>query len=130
MPPQETSETTVQGKTTDLGASCEFVTPGSFSPCGLVIFGASGDLTARKLIPAFYSLHLTDSLPESFTIVGCSRTRLTNDEFREKLKQDIIKIGAMDTARWDSFAAKLFYQPITYDARESYLELADFLRDL
>jgi len=123
-------ETTVKGKTTDLGSSCEFVTPGSFSPCTLVIFGASGDLTARKLIPAFFSLHLTDSLPESFTIVGCSRTRLTHDEFREKLKQDIIKEGTMDIDRWDAFGAKLFYQPVTYDSQESCLELADFLWDL
>jgi len=123
-------EATIKGKTSEPGTSCEFASPGSLPPCTLVIFGASGDLTARKLIPAFYSLHLTDSLPECFAIVGSSRTRMTNEEFREKLKQDIAEEGKVDLEDWQGFAAKLFYQTVTYDSQESYLELADFLRDL
>jgi len=130
MSPQDTFETSVKGKTTDPGGVCEFASPASLPSCTLIIFGASGDLTARKLIPAFYSLHLTDSLPESFAIVGTSRTRLTHEEFREKLKQDIAKEGQMNLSAWQEFAAKLFYQPVTYDSPESYLELAVFLRDL
>jgi len=129
MSPQESIEASVQGQTSPAGA-CEFVTPGSLTPCTLVIFGASGDLTARKLIPAFYSLYLTDSLPEPFAVVGCSRTSLTNDAFREKQKQAIAREGKIDLSRWDGFAAKLFYQPVIYDSEESCRELAVYLRDL
>ena len=122
-------EATVKVQTTR-GGACEFVPPGSFSPCTLVIFGASGDLTARKLIPAFYSLYLTNSLPEPFGVVGCSRTNLSHDEFRDKMKQAIAKEGRLDLGKWDGFAAKLFYQPVTYDSLESCQELAGYLRDL
>ena len=122
-------ETTVKGKTTK-GGACEFVAPGSLSPCTLVIFGASGDLTARKLIPAFYSLYLTDSLPEPFAVVGCSRTGFSHEEFREKLKQSLAREGKTDLSRWNGFAAKLFYQPVTYDSEQSCRELAAYLRDL
>jgi glucose-6-phosphate 1-dehydrogenase len=96
----------------------------------LVIFGASGDLTARKLIPAFYSLYLTDSLPEPFAVVGCSRTDLSHEKFREKLKQAVNREGEIDLCRWDGFAEKLFYQPVVYDSQGSCRQLADFLRDL
>lgn len=123
-------ETTIKVKPTAPGGSCEFATPGSLPPCTLVIFGASGDLTARKLIPAFYNLYLTNSLPAYFAIVGSSRTRLTHGEFREKLKQDIARESNIDLRAWDKFAAKLFYHQVTYDSAESCLELADFLRQL
>ena len=121
MTPTDPLEASVHGKTTEPGGSCEFASPGSLPPCTLVIFGASGDLTARKLIPAFYNLHLTDSLPEYFAIVGSSRTRMTHEEFREKLRQGIAKEGQMDLGTWHEFAAKLFYQPVTYDSQESFL---------
>jgi len=124
-------ETTVKGRTiTAPGNVCEFVAPGALSPCTLVIFGASGDLTARKLIPAFYSLYLTGSLPEPFAVVGCSRTELSHDGFREKLKQAIAREGKIDLGRWDGFAAKIFYQAVTYDSQESCLKLAEYLRHL
>ena len=130
MSPQDPFEASVHGQTTSSGSVCEFAAPGSLSPCTLVIFGASGDLTARKLIPAFYSLYLTDSLPEPFAVVGCSRTSLNHEEFREKLKQAIDREGEIDLSRWDGFAAKLFYQPVVYDSQVSCQQLADFLRDL
>jgi len=96
----------------------------------LVIFGASGDLTARKLIPAFYSLHRTGSLPGNFTIVGTSRTRYSHEEFREKLKKDILGQGEQDLAGWEEFAAGIFYQPVVYDSAESFQGLSDFLNQI
>ncbi len=123
-------KTTVQGQTPAPGGVCELADPGSFTPCTLVIFGASGDLTARKLIPAFYSLYLTDSLPEPFAVVGCSRTELSHDDFRESLRQVIARENKVDLARWNGFAAKLFYHPIAYDSGESYQELVEYLQDL
>jgi glucose-6-phosphate 1-dehydrogenase len=129
MSPQESHEASVQGQTTT-GGACEFVTPGSLSPCTLVIFGASGDLTARKLIPAFYSLYLTNSLPEPFAVVGCSRTGYSHEEFRERLKQAIVGEGKIDLGRWEGFAQKLFYQPVIYDSEQSCQALAAYLHGL
>ncbi len=130
MTPTDPNEASVHGQTTVTGTACEFITPGSLAPCTLVIFGASGDLTARKLIPAFYNLYLSNNLPEPFAVVGCSRTELTHEEFRERLKQAIVKEGRIDLDRWEGFAAKLFYQTVIYDSQESCQELADYLRDL
>ena len=95
MSSQDPFKASVHGETT-VGGVCEFATPGSLPPCTLVIFGASGDLTARKLIPAFYSLHLSNNLPEPFTIVGSSRTAWSNEEFREKLRQATVDEAGMD----------------------------------
>ena len=111
MSPEKNIEASVQGRTVSPGGICEFATPGSLPALSLVIFGASGDLTARKLIPAFYSLYLTGSLPEKFTIVGTSRTVYSHEEFREKLKGDILKQGKHDLEGWEEFAAGIFYQP-------------------
>ena len=58
-------------------------------PCILVIFGASGDLTAKKLMPALYALAVRGLLPEHFAIVGAARTEETDDEFRERMKQAV-----------------------------------------
>jgi len=130
MTPTEPIEAAVQGETTSPGGFCEFAAPGSLPPCALVIFGASGDLTARKLIPAFYSMHLSNNLPEPFTIVGSSRTGLSDEGFREKLRKATIDDAGMDGAGWDEFAAKLVYQSVRYDAPETFTELADFLKKL
>ena len=56
------------------------------SPQCLVIFGASGDLTHRKLIPALFELYLQRRIPSEFGIVGCARRPWTDNEFREKMK--------------------------------------------
>jgi len=56
----------------------------------LVIFGASGDLTSRKLLPALYSLHIQKLLPSKFAIVGCGRTSFSDTEFRNKMMEGIL----------------------------------------
>jgi len=129
MPTSDPYEASVRGQTTTDGV-CEFATPGSLPPCTLVIFGASGDLTARKLIPSFYSLHLDNSLPDPFVIVGSSRTEMSHDQFREKLKKAVLDDAGMDANGWESFAAKLFYHHVTYDSIDSYNELAGFIKEL
>ena len=58
-------------------------------PCLMVIFGASGDLTKRMLIPSLYELFLDDLLPENFTVVGFSRKEMDTDAFQEMLKEGI-----------------------------------------
>jgi glucose-6-phosphate 1-dehydrogenase len=62
-------------------------------PCALVIFGASGDLTRRKLFPALYSLALRRLLPEKFGVVGVARTEQSDDEFRDRMKHAVQEFG-------------------------------------
>ncbi len=62
-------------------------------PCALVIFGASGDLTKRKLVPALYHLAQHKLLPENFAIVGTARTPMTEDDFRRKMHDAIIEFS-------------------------------------
>ena len=63
--------------------------PGRTPPCVLVIFGASGDLTARKLLPALGRLAADGALAPEVTLVGVARTALTDDEFRSRCRQAI-----------------------------------------
>ena len=62
-------------------------------PCALTIFGASGDLTQRKLFPALYSLALRNLLPEQFAVVGVARTAMSTDEFREQMEEAVKEHG-------------------------------------
>jgi glucose-6-phosphate 1-dehydrogenase len=80
-------------------------------PCILVIFGASGDLTQRKLFPALYSLAFRRLLPEKFAVVGVARTEETDDEFRERMKEAVQK-HSRDEFRddvWETLADGMRY---------------------
>ncbi|HZD80877.1 MAG TPA: glucose-6-phosphate dehydrogenase [Actinomycetota bacterium] len=82
-------------------------------PQAVVIFGASGDLTKRKLLPAFYSLFLQGLLPKGFAIVGYSRTTLSDDDFRAIAHDGVKEYGehAPHGEVWRDFAAHLSYLP-------------------
>jgi glucose-6-phosphate 1-dehydrogenase len=78
-------------------------------PCVLVIFGASGDLTRRKLFPALYALAYRRLLPERFSVVGVARSEQTNAQFRNAMKQAVKDFGH-DPFRqdvWDSLTSNL-----------------------
>jgi glucose-6-phosphate 1-dehydrogenase len=80
-------------------------------PCVLVIFGASGDLAKRKLLPALYSLAFRNLLPEPFAIIGSARTKQTDDEFRGTM-EEAVKEFARDEFRqevWDRLAGDMRY---------------------
>ncbi len=79
----------------------------------IVIFGASGDLTSRKLVPALYELHRKKRLPEETRIVGFSRTPLSDEAWRAKLAESTAHFVGdhFDPASWETFAPWLFYQP-------------------
>ena len=99
-------------------------------PCTLVIFGASGDLTERKLMPALYSLAFRQLLPERFAIVGAARTPGTDESFREAMKE-AVEHHARDEFRqdvWDELSAGMRY--IQLDEAEHSLgeSLASMLR--
>ena len=124
-------KTTVEAKAPPMDIPLEeCVGVGRLDPCTIVIFGASGDLTSRKLVPALYNLYLNDGLPKPLIIVGASRTALSHDEFREKLKRSYSATANADLSLWDEFVGNLFYKPVIYDSLDSYKELAEFLRKL
>jgi len=79
----------------------------------IVIFGASGDLTSRKLVPALYELHRKHRLPEGVRIVGFSRTPMTHEAWRAKLAESTAENipKPLDSTLWQSFAESIFYQP-------------------
>lgn len=79
-------------------------------PCVLVIFGASGDLTQRKLVPALYELDHQGRLPEAMRVIGMSRTPMSDDEFRAKMKESCREFAAgFDEAHWPRLAQRLHY---------------------
>ncbi|HEX8687038.1 MAG TPA: hypothetical protein VF654_11065, partial [Pyrinomonadaceae bacterium] len=102
-------------------------------PCAVVIFGASGDLAKRKLIPALYRLVQERLLPAEFAIVGLGRTPMSDEEFRGKMKEAVAEFSeakSVDEEVWRSFAAGLSYLPSAIDRPESYAELAARLEEV
>src|SRR5204862_7708378 len=81
-------------------------------PCTVVIFGASGDLTARKLIPALYHLYMEKALPNPFRVVGFARREKTDDQWRAELRAALDQFSRtkpVDDAVWSEFAKNIFY---------------------
>lgn len=99
----------------------------------LVIFGASGDLTYRKLIPAVFDLYKQNSLPNNFAVLGVARSSFSDETFREKMKEGIKKFamakGASDEDI-DLFCQKLHYLSIKTDDAAEYSKLKDRLEEL
>lgn len=100
------------------------------APCSIVIVGASGDLTSRKLVPALYDLFLKDALPAPFQIVGCSRSEMTDQAFRDKMKGAMSERAGFDMSKWTDFASSLSYRPVQYDDPSSFVGLAAYLKEL
>jgi glucose-6-phosphate 1-dehydrogenase len=98
-------------------------------PFCVVIFGASGDLTKRKLVPALYALAAEGSLPGGFTVVGAGRSEMTDDEFREEMRAGVEQHGRMPLRDdvWPSFAAGLRYVTYDHDAGHGLEPLRDVL---
>ncbi len=90
-------------------------------PCVVVIFGASGDLCHRKLIPALYELHHQGLLPGSYAIVGVSRTPKSDEEFRAELKKATQQFSAAyDEKHWGAFVGRVHYQAGDASDPEAY----------
>ena len=86
--------------------------PSTDQPFSLVIFGASGDLARRKLIPALWSLYAARTLPEPFAIIGTGRTEMTDDEFRTRMRDAVTEFARVQPpseAVWERFASALGY---------------------
>ena len=108
------------------------VSDSATDPCTIVIFGASGDLTARKLMPALYNLALDGRLPPGLAVVGYSRTKWSNDAFREEARKNVEEHSRrpLDPEVWDSFASGLFYSHGGYDDPEGHDRLNEKLREV
>ena len=100
-------------------------------PQAIVIFGASGDLTRRKLLPAFYHLFLEGLLPEGFVIVGYARTEMDDQGFREHAREAISTFGRRPTEgqAWASFAEHLEYVPGEFSDPGAMDHIVEDLRD-
>jgi len=98
----------------------------------LVIFGASGDLTQRKIVPSIYQMRRERRLPPELTIVGVARRDWSHDFFREHLREGVEEFGngLGFEAIWNDFARGLFYCPGDIDDPEFYKSLKLFLADL
>ncbi|MCE5293558.1 MAG: glucose-6-phosphate dehydrogenase [Chlamydiales bacterium] len=102
-------------------------------PCVLVIFGATGDLTSRKLIPAIYNLKREGQLPSHFACVGFARRQKTHEQFRGEMYDAISKfsrVKPVDQNLWNSFQEQIFYHISEFDKDEGYEALKAFLQDI
>jgi glucose-6-phosphate 1-dehydrogenase len=98
-----------------------------------VIFGASGDLTKRKLIPALYNLACSDLLPHDFSVIGYSVTPMDDNAFREAMRmavQECKEANTFDSTRWDKFARGLSYITADFVAADGYKALAGRLDEI
>jgi len=96
-------------------------------PQCLVIFGASGDLTHRKLVPALFELFRQRRLPSEFAILGCARRPWSDEEFRNKMAVALAPTIRDHPTAWDQFAGGLFYEPVDLQQSEHLVRLAQRL---
>jgi len=101
-------------------------------PCTVVIFGATGDLTHRKLIPALYNLAQDGDLPSSLTVVGFARREKTDEMFRNELADAARKYSRQTVQEelWQSFASRIFYHRSEFGDAEGYARLATRLAEI
>ncbi|MDX1707946.1 MAG: glucose-6-phosphate dehydrogenase [Desulfobacterales bacterium] len=115
----------------DLGLTPqECVMPEPSEPCTIIIMGATGDLTSRKLMPQLFNLYLNAGLPEPFLIVGTSHIDIAEAQFKDNTQAALKKAGVYDNSRWPDFARALHYRYADFADPESFAQLAQDLRDL
>jgi glucose-6-phosphate 1-dehydrogenase len=99
-------------------------------PCSIVIFGASGDLTSRKLIPALYQLFVEKQLPTPFRIIGFARREKKDEVWREELKGALAQFSRtkkVDPQQWQAFSSSLFYSQGDFSDPKAYDKLGSLL---
>ncbi|MGM0424249.1 MAG: hypothetical protein ACQEQX_04925 [Thermodesulfobacteriota bacterium] len=99
-------------------------------PAIIVIFGATGDLTWRKLFPSLFSLQQNQLLPENICIVGAARSQLSHEDFRNSMRRSLEPEPDRKPAGWDALSQRIFYHPVSYDQQESFNSLKSFLQEL
>lgn len=106
--------------------------PGTSAPaCAFVIFGVTGDLTARKLMPALYRLHVAGSLHQDSVIIGHARSDLSDEGLRERMAQALQQeVPEFEEERWRELAPRLHYIRGAYDQPDGFEQLAGLLSEL
>ena len=107
-------------QTCDIG-----IEPVQLQPFLMVIFGGAGDLTKRKLVPTLFHLYREKDLPADFSILGFARSALTDDQYRQLLREAVREFGeeAFDEAEWEGFGRHLFYLSGRFEEDRAYEEL-------
>jgi len=107
------------------------LTPQPAEACAVVIFGASGDLTKRKLLPSLYNLASYHLLPADFSIIGVARRHLSDEVFRDRLGQDLPKFGTqpVDQNLWSHFRSRISYCAGEFHDPATYQRLAENLAE-
>src|SRR4029077_14436575 len=101
-------------------------------PCSVVIFGATGDLTHRKLVPALYNLAADGELPPAVAVIGFARREQTDDNFRKELEEATPNFSrqAVRDEIWKTFAQAVFYHQSDFADESGYKKLAERLDEL
>jgi glucose-6-phosphate 1-dehydrogenase len=102
-------------------------------PCTVVLFGASGDLAKRKVIPAMFDLAVHKALGARYAIIGFSRTPMTDESFRSNIGEaakTISEVGPIDPQQWSEFASNLYYSQGEYGKPESFAALAKRVKEI
>jgi glucose-6-phosphate 1-dehydrogenase len=106
---------------------------GTADPCAVVLFGASGDLAKRKVIPAMYDLACHNSLGSRYAVIGFARTSMTDENFRAttgEAAKTMSELGPVDPKQWDEFASCLYYSSGDYSDPQAYELLVKRLMEL
>ena len=98
-------------------------------PCVLTIFGAAGDLTKRKLIPALYNLKQSNLLPDNFAVIGVARAEMNDEEFRKRLSDDLHQLAPedVDAETWKWIEERLYYLSGDFDDDQTFVRLKELL---
>ena len=102
-------------------------------PCILVIFGSTGDLTARKLMPALYNLAKLGQLPSHFVLIGFARRPKNHDQFRSEMFEAVTahsRLQPIDLKLWKTFSEQIFYHQADFDSDQGYESLRLMLEDM
>jgi len=101
-------------------------------PCSIVVFGATGDLTSRKILPAIYNLRRAGLLPAETTVVGFSRRQLSDADFRKLTRESLDQHSRVkpEEGLWHDFAEGIFYEPGQFSERSAYRDLAERLEQI
>ncbi|MCX5947500.1 MAG: glucose-6-phosphate dehydrogenase, partial [Cyanobacteria bacterium] len=100
------------------------------TPQCIVIFGASGDLTHRKLVPALFELFCQRRLPSEFAVLGCARRPWSDEEFRSKMGEALAAEIANHPSAWEQFSQGLFYEPVDLQQPEHLVRLGQRLEGI
>ncbi len=127
---REAASTNVKGAIAgSTEGKCDIDMPDPFC---LVIFGASGDLTKRKIIPSIYRLERLNLLPRNFFILGAARSEMTENEFRTTMREAVKKALPDDfsASAWNEFGKRLYYRPASYTDVRAFKRLLQYIPPL